>query len=103
VIVAKDPVAFASRYAASIGVQVLGSYEGQLSNGGEKIKLEDSASGTILEFGYKDGWYDTTDGEGYSLTMEDPTNPDLSQWDRKEGWRPSAYPGGSPGWDDIGI
>jgi hypothetical protein len=101
VVVAKDPAALVSRYTVAPDIQVSGPYEGQLSNSGEKIKLEDSASGTILEFSYKDGWYDTTDGEGYSLTIEDPTNPDLNQWDNKSGWRPSAYPGGSPGWDDT--
>jgi hypothetical protein len=100
VVVVKDPAAFASRYTIPAGVQVLGPYDGQLSNGGENIKLEDSTSSTILEFSYKDNWYDSTDGEGFSLTIEDPASTDLSQWDQKEGWRPSAAFDGSPGWDD---
>jgi len=101
VVVVKDPVAFASRYTVPAGVQVFGPYDGQLSNGGENIKLEDSANGTILEFTYKDNWYDSTDGEGFSLTIEDPAGSDLNQWDQKEGWRPSATFDGSPGWDDT--
>ena len=99
-VVVKDRAAFASRYTVPAGVHILGPYEGQLSNGGEKIKLEDGMNSTILEFSYKDGWYDVTDGDGFSLTIKDPTDSDLNRWDSKDGWRASAYLGGSPGWDD---
>ncbi len=101
VVVVKNQAAFASRYTVPGGVQVLGPYDGQLSNSGENIKLEDSTNSTILDFGYKDGWYDITDGMDFSLTIKDPTGTDLDQWDRKSAWRPSANPGGSPGWDDT--
>ena len=100
-VVVKNQAAFASRYTIPGDIQVLGPYDGQLSNSGENIKLEDSSNSTILEFGYKDGWYDITDGMDFSLTVKDPTSTDLNQWDTKSNWRPSANSGGSPGWDDT--
>ncbi|MHC4204386.1 MAG: lamin tail domain-containing protein [Planctomycetota bacterium] len=72
-------------------------YTGSLSNGGERIKLEDRTNSTILEFKYDDDWYMATDGEGFSLTITDPTNPDLDSWDQRDSWRPSAHTNGSPG------
>jgi len=101
VIVVKNQDAFTSRYTVPGDVKVLGPYDGQLSNGGENIKLEDSTNSTILEFGYKDGWYDITDGMDFSLTVKDPTSTEINQWDSKSSWRPSANSGGSPGWDDT--
>ena len=102
VVVVKNQAAFASRYSVPGGVRALGPYDGSLSNRGENLKLEDSTNSTILEFGYEDGWYDITDGAGFSLTIEDPTAADPNQWDDKSAWRPSAASGGSPGWDDSG-
>jgi len=101
VVVVKNHAAFTSRYTVPGDVQVLGPYDGQLSNSGENIKLEDSTNSTILEFGYKDGWYDITDGMDFSLTIIDPAITEPNQWGSKSSWRPSANPGGSPGWDDT--
>jgi hypothetical protein len=84
-------------------VNVAGQYSGRLNNAGERIELQDAIGRTILDFSYKDGWRSLTDGEGFSLTIIDATNPDLSCWDEKDSWRPSAYSGGSPGYDDSGI
>ncbi|MCX5636840.1 MAG: lamin tail domain-containing protein, partial [Planctomycetota bacterium] len=103
VVVAKNQSAFASRYTVPGGVQVLGPYDGQLSNSGENVKLEDPTNSTILDFTYRDGWFDITDGGGFSLTIRDPNSSDLNNWDSKSGWRTSAYIGGSPGEDDSGV
>ena len=101
VVVVKNQDAFTSQYTVPNDVQVFGPYDGQLSNSGENIKLEDSTNSTILEFGYKDNWYDITDGMGFSLTIIDPASAEPNQWDGKSAWRPSANPGGSPGWNDT--
>ena len=101
IVVVKNQAAFTSRYIVPADVQVLGPYDGQLSNSGENIKLEDSTNSTILEFDYEDGWYDITDGMDFSLTTIDPASAEPNQWDSKSSWRPSANPGGSPGWDDT--
>jgi hypothetical protein len=102
VLVAKNQAAFASRYVVSGNVQVLGPYDGHLSNSGEDVKLEDFTNSTILEFKYRDGWYDITDGMGFSLTVNDPVNTGPNAWGDKSSWRPSSEIGGSPGWDDTG-
>lgn len=97
VVLASNPAAFAFRYP---GRTALGPYTGQLSNAGETLELDSPAGGIIHQFAYGDGWYDATDGEGFSLTIRDPLQG-LDLWSREEGWRASAAPGGSPGTDDT--
>ena len=97
-VVVKDTAAFTSQYP---GITVDGEYTGSLDNAGERIRLEDAAGQKILDFKYKDSWYDITDGEGFSLTIRDPNHPDPNSWDDKSSWRPSAGITGSPGADDI--
>ncbi|TSA56219.1 MAG: hypothetical protein D4R45_01135 [Planctomycetaceae bacterium] len=97
IVLVKNRAAFAWRYQTN-GINIApGAYTGSLSNAGERIKLEDRTNSTILEFSYDDDWYTVTDGQGFSLTIIDQTDPDLDSWDKKESWRPSAYSDGSPG------
>jgi len=100
VLVVKDIEAFAARYGSDLNIA--GEYSGNLNNAGERIELQDAAGRTILNFRYEDGWYDITDGMGFSLTIEDPTVTDPNRWDDKSLWRPSAGADGSPGRDDTG-
>ena len=102
VLVVRDRTAFAAQYPAFSGI-IAGAYIGSLANDGERIRLEDPAGVTILDFNYNDGWYRITDGEGFSLTFVDPTSGDTSTWNGKDGWRASAFLGGSPGEDDAGL
>jgi hypothetical protein len=99
VLVVQDLNAFETRYGPMFNIA--GQYSGRLDNGGEKIRLENAAGQTILEFSYDNNWYDLTDGLGYSLTIIDPANPDPNSWDQQSSWRPSVDLGGSPGWDDF--
>ncbi len=99
-LVVQDLAAFEAAYDTT-GLKIAGEYVGLLDNGGEKIELRDAASTVIQRFDYKDGWYEITDGQGFSLTIRDAT-ADLALWDEKAGWRPSAASGGSPGYDDSG-
>ncbi|MBL7186528.1 MAG: lamin tail domain-containing protein [Phycisphaerae bacterium] len=101
VVVVRDIGTFEARYGTN--VNVAGQYSGRLNDAGERIRLQDAIGQTILDFAYKNGWRSLTDGEGFSLTAIDPTNPDPDSWDRKDSWRASAYVGGSPGQDDSGI
>lgn len=97
IVLVKNSAAFAWRYETN-GINIApGVYSGSLSNAGERIKLEDRTNSTILEFRYDDDWYMVTDGEGFSLTIADPTDPDLDSWDQRDSWRPSAHTNGSPG------
>jgi hypothetical protein len=100
-VVVQDRNAFEDRYGSNINIA--GQYSGRLDNAGERITLVDATGRTILDFNYEDSWYSLTDGEGFSLTIIDPTHFDLSIWDIEEAWRASAYLDGSPGQDDSGI
>jgi len=105
VVVVQDINAFEARYStghltAGTEINIGGEYTGRLANAGERIRLEDAIGQTILDFSYKDGWYDITDGHGLSLTILDKTNSDPNSWGEKESWCPSSYNGGSPGRDD---
>lgn len=101
VVIVRDRNIFEARYGAN--VNVAGEYSGRLNNAGERITLVDAIGQRILDFEYKDGWRSITDGEGFSLTVTDPKNPDPDSWNLKDSWRASAYVGGSPGTDDSGI
>ncbi|MFH1715910.1 MAG: CotH kinase family protein, partial [Planctomycetota bacterium] len=101
VLVVQDRSAFEGRYGSNLNIA--GQYSGKLDNAGERIRLEDAVGQTILDFNYRDTWRALTDGEGFSLTIIDPMNPDLNSWDEKDSWRASAYAAGSPGQDDSGI
>ena len=102
-LVAKNETALTSRYSVPGGVSIVSPFNGQLSNGGEQVKLEDITNSTILDFDYSDGWFEITDGRGFSLTVRDPNNADPNDWPSKSNWRTSVFSGGSPGWDDSGI
>ena len=94
----KDIPAFEARYGQKL--PVVGQYAGSLNNGGERIELLDAAGGIIESFQFKDGWFDLTDGLGFSLTVRDPQV--AAHLNDKSSWRPSAFAGGSPGTDDDG-
>ena len=92
---------FESRYDTNINIA--GQYSGKLNNTGERIRLQDAIGTTIQDFSYSDNWRSLTDGEGFSLTIIDPANPDPNSWSEKDSWRASAYAYGSTGADDSGI
>jgi hypothetical protein len=99
IVIVKNREAFAKRYGTAGIALAPGAYAGNLNNDGETVKLEDRTNSTILEFEYNDSWFGETDGPGCSLTIKDATNPDLSSWDTRAAWGPSANAGGSPGAD----
>jgi hypothetical protein len=95
VVLASNPAALAERYP---GLSIGGTYDGQLSNAGEKISLRDP-EGTVLisvEFDDGSGWPISPDGRGDSLVLIDfEGDPN-----RAKSWRASADLHGSPGEDD---
>jgi len=95
----RDVAAFEARYGD--GLPIAGQYAGSLDNRGERLELRDAAGQIIERFRFQDGWYDLTDGQGFSLTARDPAASETL--DGKSGWRPSAALDGSPGFDDTGV
>ena len=88
-VLVRDATAYTLRYP---GKPYYGVYTKKLSNGGEEIVLNDAGGSQILSVDYRDGWYDLTDGQGYSLVMADADgdpNDSLT-------WRPSSDVHGSP-------
>ena len=102
VVVVSDLDAFKTRYTNWASINIAGEFHGQffiqeaaLANAGEDVALHDGFGNTILDFEYND-WYAATEGEGFSLTLIDPT-ADTNTWSDSSSWRPSKYSGGTPG------
>jgi hypothetical protein len=93
IVVVKHLAAFTARYGA--GLNVSGSFGGQLSNSGEELHLVDPTGTTILRFTYQDtaAWPGRADGKGSSLELVDPAG----DYNDGSNWRNSINYGGSPG------
>ena len=101
ILVVKDITAFEAKYGD--GLPVVGQYTGSLNNAGERLLLQDAAGSVICGFSYQDDWYRVTDGDGFSLTILDPTSLAPEDWNDPAGWGPSFDVGGSPGTDEVGL
>jgi len=98
-LVVRDVAAFEARYGPDL--PIAGQYAGSLSNAGERIALQDAAGRLIHHFEYSDGWYGSTDGDGFSLTLKNPTLVDPNALGQAGNWRASTRVGGSPGAPDL--
>ena len=94
VVFVSNLAAFIYRYPGAQS-QVVGVYEGALSNGGEQIEVQYPAGIIIASFEYDDvaPWPVEPDGSGPSLEVVDVTG-DLND---PSNWRVSFQTGGSPG------
>ena len=97
-VVVENLNAFKARYTNWASLNILGTYTGQLSDSGENLKLGYAPTNMLplVSLDYEDDWYPATDGEGFSLVLNNPQSAP-STWDSKEAWRPSSAPDGSPG------
>ena len=93
VLVVNDAVAFEARYGDELNVA--GEFTGSLSNGGERIVLENASETTILDFTYDDegDWPTEPDGDGYTLEVVDVTG----DYGDPANWASSDELGGTPG------
>ncbi|MCH8923481.1 MAG: lamin tail domain-containing protein, partial [Planctomycetes bacterium] len=110
VLVVKNRAAFLAQYdpdgSKNLAANIAGEFwNGSLSNAGERILLEGRLGEPILDFSYRDHWYDQTDGGGFSLVLRDDVDQDTprSVWGEKSTWRASGRAGGSPGEADRGL
>ncbi len=93
--------AFGARYAYWQDLVILGEYSGNLQNRGEQLLVLGPLQEPILDFSYRDVWYPTTDGDGFSLCLVDPHDP-RDPWNEKQSWQPSEGEFGTPGEDNAG-
>ncbi|MFC1764108.1 chitobiase/beta-hexosaminidase C-terminal domain-containing protein [Planctomycetota bacterium] len=93
VVVVQDRDAFAARYGDE--PVIVGVYEGTLDNGGERLRLVDLTGQTILDFKYRDSWFNNTDGQGYSLEAVDVFQ--TVDFSAMSAWQSSGVVGGTPG------
>jgi hypothetical protein len=100
-LVVANRLAFECRYGTSVSSKIAGEYNGNLANSGETIKLIDYQTGVIAQFAYADTWYPTTDGQGQSLVLANPSQVTTAQLGTKTAWRASYRWGGSPGATDV--
>ena len=100
IVVVLNTAAFESVYGP--GINVAGEFGGRLSNGGERIVLEDALGNVIHQFRYRDDWHRVTDGEGHTLTIVDTGLDPITGWSDPSNWRPSSLSGGTPGTGDDG-
>ncbi len=102
VVVAENVPEFQSRYG--MGIPVAGQYNGNLSNGGELLRLQlpEPHPANILNFEFDDQWLPETDGGGFSLVIDEPQG-DRRSWSQASAWRKSNFVSGSPGSADAGL
>ena len=96
-VVVQDAAAFALRYGSE--VNVIGEYQGNLNNGGERLLLVDSLGSAIHDFEYQDDrpWPERADGVGGSLELIDHDTTRGAEYGKHYRWRGSTEFGGSPG------
>lgn len=98
IVIAGNESSFTSRHASI--AQLGGSFDGNLSNGGENITISFGSATIIQDFEYNDGgnWPGRADGTGSSLEIVDPTG----DYNDPDNWRSSYEFEGSPARPGIG-
>ncbi len=74
-VIVEDAASFTNTYTSVPTFKIAGQYDGNLSNGGETIRVDDANGENILEFTYSNifPWPDS-DGTGESLVISDAAN-----------------------------
>lgn len=94
-VVVKNLIAFPLRYPA-VPVPVYGPFDGSLNNSSDRLVLIDAGGDQVLDFEYRDDWYELTDGTGRSLVLR-TENIAAGQYSDLFRWNVSWNPLGSPG------
>ncbi|MCH8922193.1 MAG: CotH kinase family protein, partial [Planctomycetes bacterium] len=103
VVVVFDDAAFRERYPDVSPDKIAGEFtSGTLRNSGERLTLENQFNQVLSTFRFEDGWYDITDGDGFTLSRRDDADT-FADLDLKRAWRPSSDLLGSPGGPDSGT
>ncbi|MCH8922493.1 MAG: CotH kinase family protein, partial [Planctomycetes bacterium] len=95
-VVVRNEDAFKMRYPGVSESQIAGEFSGALRNSGERLAMENQFSQVLANFRFEDGWYNITDGDGFTLSRRDDADT-FADLDLKRSWRPSSELLGSPG------
>lgn len=99
VVIAGNAAALQFRHGP--GLPIAGAFSGDLSNGGETLRIEGAGGTQLRQFAYDDepAWPLSPDGGGYALVLKNPAaNPNHGQ---AGSWRASIARGGRPGFEDM--
>ena len=97
ILIVNKLASFQTRYGHAYDSLVAGEYSGNLSNSGERLRLQAADASTIRDFTFDDDvpWPISADGSGPSLILRNPaSNPNHGL---ATNWMASAMPGGMPG------
>lgn len=94
IVLVKNQAAFALRYGMDRAVG--GVYTKNLSNEGETLTLRDVMGNDIFRFTFDDTWYRQTDGQGYTLVLQDQDHTS-DGYGKLGSWTTSSEILGSPG------
>ena len=98
-VLAKNPIAFATRHATN-GLRLVAFTSGNLARSGEPLTLVTPEGTNILSFTYSRYWYPETFNTDRSLVAVDLAAPEPI-WSTAANWRPSRIAGGTPGAPDA--
>ncbi|WP_167546579.1 lamin tail domain-containing protein [Stieleria maiorica] len=99
VLLVHDIAQFTAAYPNVDPDRIVGQYSGKLSNGGERIRIEDASGQEIADVNYGTGdpWPKWADGVGGSLVLENPADVPVSETGKPYHYRGSVEFGGTPG------
>jgi hypothetical protein len=92
-VVVASQTAFETRYGT--GLKIAGEFEGTLDNGGETLRILDSAGEEVFEFTYDDDWYPLPAGEYRTLATRTGA-PAFDQYGAPTTWALSGVQNGTP-------
>ncbi len=98
-LIVKDVDAFRTAYPEVDSSILFGPYAGSLSNGGERIKIDDATGSTVVDFTFGDNrlWPQAADDVGASLELIDPQATQTDRLSKPDVWSSSVESGGTPG------
>ena len=97
VVIARNSVAFKSRYGAAI--PLAGTYLGSLRRGIQRLVLRDAQNEVVLDFECQPNGWPLTDGVGFALSLMDAQTP-WDQFGLRTSWRVGSRWLGTPGESD---
>jgi hypothetical protein len=97
-LVVQNSGAMLAAYPTLSAALIAGEYVGNLSNGGERIKVVDAGSETLFDLSYTDGdpWPIAADGSGASLVLTNEQASSMEILGKPYQWRSSVVAGGTP-------